>query len=101
MKMEDTQEYSMMLKNLIIEEVAAGIKGTQLAVNIPRRIFEDSRYEQYRKQYNDQGGDGYIAVVNELVENGDIIEVEYVLSNMPHTIKSFYLPAGTVVTVVT
>jgi hypothetical protein len=30
-----------------------------------------------------------------LIEQGKIIEIEYVLPNMPHRIKSFFLPADT------
>jgi hypothetical protein len=90
----DQQDYQAMLKNLILEEVAAGIKHVQLAINILRRIFEDSRYEQYRDAYS-QDTERHILVVDELIKSGDIIEIEYINPNSRRKISSFYLPRGT------
>jgi hypothetical protein len=39
------------------------------------------------------------SICEELVEEGRLVEVEYVLPEMDWRIKSFYLPAGTVVRV--
>jgi hypothetical protein len=39
-------------------------------------------------------------ILDELVEEGRLIEIEYVLPNLSYTVKSFYLPAGSTVRVV-
>jgi N-formylglutamate amidohydrolase len=90
--MEDLQDFDNMLKNLILEEVASGIKATVLSANIVRRIFEDDRYEPYRKAFS-ANSDKCMIITDELVASGDIKEIEYTLPNMDYRIKSFYLPA--------
>ena len=37
----------------------------------------------------------FISVVDDMAEEGDLVEVEYVLSSSPHRCKSFLLPRGT------
>jgi len=36
-------------------------------------------------------------VVEELVADHEIVEIEYVVSNIPYRLKSFFLPGGSVV----
>jgi len=43
--------------------------------------------------------DNVIEVLDELVEEGNLVEVEYVLPNMNYRIKSVYFPKGTQIVV--
>ncbi len=39
--------------------------------------------------------DEFHLALNELIEFGEIIEIEYILPNIEYRVKSFYLPKGT------
>jgi hypothetical protein len=41
----------------------------------------------------------FLELMSELIAEGKVIEIEYVLSNMNYRAKSFYLPANTKVSV--
>lgn len=70
---------------VILQAVSSGIKATELTV----QLAQHHPYESER----------YMALVQQLIEYGEIIEVEYVLPDMPYRSKSFYLPKGAKVTV--
>jgi len=42
-------------------------------------------------------GEDWLDVIDDMVKEGKIVEVEYTLPTLSYRIKSFYLPAGTVV----
>ena len=68
-------------KDKIVEtiNVAQGVKATQLAV-----MNEIIQLQHFNVPL----------LLNDLVREGRIVEVEYVLPEMKWRIKSFYLPAG-------
>lgn len=62
-----------------------GCKATELVVKLP---------EWTRKGMYDSPFD-FVELIEEMVDEGTLVEVEYVLPNMQYRIKSFLLPAGT------
>ena len=74
-------------KKLIVEAVAAanGIKSTELVCH-PSII---------RRAASDDGAPSVPDLIDELVSEGRLIEIEFVLPHMKYRIKSFLLPAGT------
>lgn len=43
---------------------------------------------------------GIFHVLEELVESGEIEEIEYTLASMPYRVKSIYFPKGTTIKIV-
>jgi len=72
-----------LVKKLITENIGNGIKGVSLASNIA-------------VQLNVMGVSSteYFKILDEMVEKGEIVEIEYTTPAMPDRIKSFYLPKG-------
>lgn len=75
------------VKDRLVEEIvsAQGIKGPHLAAAEDILSMEDFDFPQ---------------VLDELVAEGRVVEVEYVLPTMSYRAKSFFLPAGTKVRVI-
>lgn len=65
---------------------ANGCKGTEVPLLVKENIFEIK--------------DDITNLLEEMVEEGLIMEVQYVLPHLPNRIKSFYLPKGTEVHVI-
>jgi hypothetical protein len=77
-------------KALIVEEVTA-MQGCKTLELLARESLRDTFV-------NSSSCESFVESVEELVEEGQLIEVEYTLPNMwPPRIKSFLLPVGTVV----
>jgi len=74
------------LKEIILEVAEKGVKATEL-------IAESMQAMQTA------GIDftNLMPTIDELVANGDLIEIEYSLPSMPYRIKSFYFPKGTII----
>jgi hypothetical protein len=81
----------MTLEEVIIETVTTyqGIKATELVV----RVFESL----HKMPEIPSSGEEVIATINELVELGDLLEIEYILPTMTYRVKSFLLPKGTII----
>ncbi len=62
--------------------VSNGIKGVELATILATEFIQLEQIE-------------IMGTIEELVEQGEIIEIQYVLPHMDYRIKSFYLPKGT------
>ncbi len=75
------------LKEIILRKVnnSTGIKAVELTLAVMSEInpliFEAKTY---------------ISELDELVKNGEILELEYTLPNMDYRIKSIYFPKGTI-----
>lgn len=77
------QEEFQMLKNAMIQMVEdhQGMKSVDLVVNMINH-FPNSRIK-----FNEW--------IPELIEKGELVEVEYILPSMDYRVKSFLLPKGT------
>jgi hypothetical protein len=85
-------------KSMTIEEIRSeiiniiisgqGIKTSSLIPEVPPKFFQAGI-----------SGEQILAVIQDLVADGEIIEIEYTLPNMPYRTKSFLLPAKTQVRV--
>uniref|UniRef100_A0A6M3L8D9 Uncharacterized protein n=1 Tax=viral metagenome TaxID=1070528 RepID=A0A6M3L8D9_9ZZZZ len=79
-------EQKELLKDRILELVNNGIKGTELVV----KIISESDVLIHTD---------VVKVIEELMEQGEMIEIDYVLPSMEYRIKSFYLPKGTSISI--
>lgn len=68
-------------KNLIVKTVEnlQGCKATELAAN-PKIAIEVSNLNE---------------LIDELIQEGDIVAIEYIVPNMPDRIKIYLFPRGT------
>lgn len=73
------------IKDIILEEVSSGIKMNELCTNLIEDFIDNPEINNYTP----------VEVVNEMIKNGDIMEIEYCLPNMRYRLKSFLLPKGT------
>lgn len=80
------------LKTRIAERVfeLQGCKATEL-------YFMEELVVECRSADADSKARDLPAIIEEMVSEGKLVEVEYLLPNMNYRIKSFLLPAGTVV----
>lgn len=78
--MDDTK-----LTAVILQAVDSGIKATELVTQVAAHTLIDT--------------DQYTRLVQKLIDDGEIMEIEYVLPDMPYRAKSFYLPKGAKVVV--
>lgn len=69
-----------------IVEARQGIKGVELATKLAGEFFH----------YNLEGT-VITGILELLVEEGSILEIEYVLPQLEYRVKSFYLPKGSTV----
>lgn len=74
------------MRDTILEVInnAQGIKNVELSLKVMDRINP--------VKFNFQL---FLDELQKLVDDKEVIEIEYVLSNMNYRIKSFYLPKGT------
>lgn len=72
----------------ILEHVISGIKINELIVKVFSDTFTQGMTINFR--HND-----IVETINQMITNGDIVEVEYVLPHLNYRIKSFLLPKGT------
>lgn len=72
------------VKQLIVEAVTGPIK----AVDLVLEVMQDA---PINRAVSDSFGD----YLDELVREGRLVEIEYVLPDMPERVKSVYFPAGT------
>ncbi len=79
-KLDDTK-----MTAVVLQAVSSGVKATELAVQLAQHASSEP--------------ERYLALVQQLIEDGEIVEIEYVLPDMPYRTKSFYLPKGAKVTV--
>lgn len=70
------------IQTRILGLISNGIKATDLVVQLVTQFISIDSVE-------------VVKVINDLVKQGEIIEIEYTLPNMDYRIKSFYLPKGT------
>lgn len=78
----------MDLRGIILEKVnqSTGIKGSELATEVCVRFMEGGinvTIENYR------------LLIEQLVKEGEIVEIEFCLPSMPERIKSIFFPKGT------
>ncbi len=78
------------LIDLIVETVneSTGIKGTELAVKVAGKL------KKIGVEWT-LDGNSFVNILNECVKQDKIMEITFILPEMPNKIKSFYLPAGT------
>jgi len=84
--MSEQEEIRRRVKNEIVSIVESlqGCKATRLAMDAAR--LPDCP-------------DDFPTLLQELINSGEVVEVEYTLPNMPYRIKSFLLPKGTSVNI--
>lgn len=84
------------VKKMIAEIVAniQGCKATELAVHVAQHVTNPTT----RQQIFDSNFD-FPDLLQEMITEGMLVEVEYVLPSMNYRCKSFLLPAGTQVNV--
>lgn len=81
---KDDSSASLALSEAILSHVnaAQGIKATQLAADVIIAI----------------GGQAvdvdFVETLDQLIQDGEIVEIEYVLADMDYLVKSFLLPKG-------
>lgn len=80
-----TADIISQIKTTVLEHIAYGIKGNELAVQIT--------YELHNKKIA-VNPEIILETINQMVEDGEILEIEYVLPHIDYRIKSFYLPKG-------
>ena len=85
------EEYKKIITDLV--ESNPGIKGPDLIVQCITKMHEQGNLESH-------GDVDIINVINDLVKEGEVVEVEYVLPSMAYRVKSLYFPKGTEVTLV-
>lgn len=73
------------LRAAILELIENGTKATELAAHFGIMLTLIPNLDTNE----------FLAVVEELIKQGEIVEVEYILPHMPYRIKSFLLPKGT------
>lgn len=80
----DDSNASHALRHAILSHVndAQGIKATQLVADVVLAIGGHAVDEDFAE------------ALDKLIEDGEIIEIEYVLADMGYPIKSFLLPKG-------
>lgn len=74
---------------LYIVDEYQGIKATELAVRIFEQGLDLSKYDSSKM----------LDVLNELIEAGELVEINYILPTMTYRTKSFLLPKGTTASV--
>lgn len=103
-------EQTEILKSLISERVASGCKATELIVWVISQLHvrenSSARSEEIRAEFpkilrelhstTESGGDYLIDLIDKMIRDKEIIELEYVLPDMPYRTKSFLMPPGTV-----
>ena len=79
------------VKDLILHFVGlnGAIKATDLAFQVT---------EAWCSQPNVPQRIDFVAVLEQLVKDGEVVEVEYVLPSQPHRIKTVIFPKGTEIT---
>lgn len=83
------------IKSKILDIVSdkPGIKGVDLTLDVLQLLLE------HENNCDDPKSELAVGLINELVLQGEIVEVEYVLPTMTYRIKSLYFPKGTEVTI--
>lgn len=77
------EQLSIAILNKI--NLRGGIKATELVLEVMGEI-NPNKWE----------GDLFQEIVNEMIKEGHIIELEYILPNMDYRVKSIYFPKGTI-----
>jgi hypothetical protein len=96
------------ITNFILEQVAGGIKAVELVARTIKASYEtifiptETEDKEVNRQIrvNKYTQENYSVLIDQLVTSGDIVELEYVLPQMEHHVKSFYMPRGTNLNVV-
>lgn len=80
------------VKKIVVEKITElqGVKATTLVTELPNEVIE---WGSVRK--ND-----ILQVFEELVKDGEILEIEYVLPSINYRTKSFYVPKDTKITII-
>ncbi|MCK9458262.1 MAG: hypothetical protein M0R80_01250 [Proteobacteria bacterium] len=80
------------VKELIARIVAdiQGCKATELPVHIANHVNPTVRQQVFDNNFD------FPDLLQEMIAEGKLVEVEYVLPNMTYKCKSFLLPAGTI-----
>jgi uncharacterized membrane protein YcjF (UPF0283 family) len=65
-----------------------GIKATQLVTDVVIQCHNTNEIHP--------GTENLLQAINELVESGEIVELEFVLPSMEYRVKSIYFPKGTI-----
>jgi len=78
----------MTLREVILDEVnhRPGIKSIDLVVAVMRAMSDNDDLFSHRD---------YTRTIESLVQEGELIEIEYTLPNMMYRIKSIYFPKDT------
>ncbi len=82
------------IKDIVADCASHGIKGVELFTKVVGRIYEE---QSLKDSVGDFSIDSIPDIVDEMVEEGDLIEIRYTLpsSMLPDRIRSFYLPKDT------
>ncbi len=77
------------LKSVLFEMIdnSSGIKATDVATRFVSRCYEQS--------LECEEMDLWLILLNELVDEEEIVELEYIVPSMEYRIKSMYFPKGT------
>jgi hypothetical protein len=75
------------MKDIILKNISEnpGIKASELVVKMMNYVSEQKLQTNF----------DFINVIEELIHDGYIIEVQYILPDMDYRIKSMYFPKGT------
>jgi hypothetical protein len=80
------------LQAKVIELVENGIKGTELVTRLTTELFR----REFKGKFEPSN---ILQLIEDMVKEGRIREIEYVLPSLDYRVKSFYLPANTEVTI--
>lgn len=96
---EGEDENEKALRELILQRVGSGCKATELVAFLATELLSNPEHVKIKERYaGDDGNEPMFQIIDRLIAEGEIIEIEYILPSATHTIKSFYLPKGSVVT---
>ncbi len=79
-------ELRQVIKNLI--SIKQGVKAPELVVEVINTLIAEGQTTSFDSEE-------YQAVINALVESGDVVEMEYILPHMEYRVKSIFFPKGT------
>jgi histidinol phosphatase-like PHP family hydrolase len=82
----------MMTSNEAKQEIVATVEAVQGCK--ATELIAHPALERIIKEF---GTEEIVRMIDFLVKEGQLVEVEYVLSSMPYRAKSFLLPAGTTI----
>lgn len=99
--MSNKEDILKKIRQLILDVIydKQGIKATKLSTVVFSYLY-DSEIDITPLKDELKLTDLWMGIIEELIKEGEIVEIEYNLPNMEYRTKSFYLPKGTTVNIV-